>query len=226
MIKIKNKFSNRKASISIIYALCSLLCFAPLAARCDDAIAADDRPVFQQIADLEQARVLLQLEKEKAQLMLDLDRMAAEQSKLRGGDNAGGPDQSAKADAIAQLQKDNAKLQDKLTVLQAQMDKLKTAPAPTPAAGSAAASAADTETAADGVSAQFRLIQIIGVGRELQATIEDLKSGQRRKISVGGQVAGYNIRSISLDEGVVFEKDGTTDTLGVGSSPSSDKSNS
>ena len=38
--------------------------------------------LFQQITDLEQEKVLMQLEKERAQLNLDLDRLAAEKIKL------------------------------------------------------------------------------------------------------------------------------------------------
>ena len=38
--------------------------------------------LFQQITDLEQEKVLMQLEKERAQLDLDLDRLAAEKIKL------------------------------------------------------------------------------------------------------------------------------------------------
>ncbi|MBQ3039578.1 MAG: hypothetical protein IJD41_03420, partial [Alphaproteobacteria bacterium] len=38
--------------------------------------------LFQQITDLEQEKVLMQLEKERAQLDLELDRLAAEKIKL------------------------------------------------------------------------------------------------------------------------------------------------
>ena len=41
-----------------------------------------DGSLFQHITDLEQEKVLMQLEKERAQLNLDLDRLAAEKIKL------------------------------------------------------------------------------------------------------------------------------------------------
>ena len=41
-----------------------------------------DGSLFQQITGLEQEKVLMQLEKERAQLNLDLDRLAAEKIKL------------------------------------------------------------------------------------------------------------------------------------------------
>ena len=49
-----------------------------------DAVAAynPDGSLFQQITDLEQEKVLMQLEKERAQLDLELDRLAAEKIKL------------------------------------------------------------------------------------------------------------------------------------------------
>ena len=49
-----------------------------------DAVMAynPDGSLFQQITDLEQEKVLMQLEKERAQLNLDLDRLAAEKIKL------------------------------------------------------------------------------------------------------------------------------------------------
>ena len=42
-----------------------------------------DGSVFQKITDLEQQKVLMELEKERAQLDLDLDRLAAEKIKLQ-----------------------------------------------------------------------------------------------------------------------------------------------
>jgi type II secretory pathway component PulC len=60
------------------------------------------------------------------------------------------------------------------------------------------------------------LVDIIGAGKQLQATVEDTGSGQRKKLSVGKTLDGYTIKSISLDDGVVFLKDGRTETLNIG----------
>jgi hypothetical protein len=46
--------------------------------------------------------------------------------------------------------------------------------------------------------------------------VEDAANGQRKKISVGKNLDGYAIQSISLDDGVVFEKDGAVETLNIG----------
>ena len=66
-------------------------------------------------------------------------------------------------------------------------------------------------------SDQYRLINVVGAGSQLQATIEDLTTGQTRKLTVGKALDGYTVKSISLDEGVVFvNADGNTQNLNVG----------
>jgi hypothetical protein len=50
----------------------------------------------------------------------------------------------------------------------------------------------------------------------LQATLEDLGNGQRKKIWAGKSIDGYDIKSISLDDGVIFAKDGETMSLNLG----------
>ena len=62
---------------------------------------------------------------------------------------------------------------------------------------------------------KYRLIEIVGAGRQLLATVEDNATGQRKKISVGKDLDGYRIDSVSLDEGVIMSKDGETATLGI-----------
>lgn len=64
-------------------------------------------------------------------------------------------------------------------------------------------------------SDNYRLVNIFGVGSQLQATIKDLQTGQDKKVSVGKIFEGYTVKSISLDDGIVFVKDGDTQTLNV-----------
>ena len=66
------------------------------------------------------------------------------------------------------------------------------------------------------VSKKYKLINVVGVDNQLQATIEEIATGQNRRIAVGKQLDGYIIKSISLNEGIVFEKDGTTESLNIG----------
>ena len=66
------------------------------------------------------------------------------------------------------------------------------------------------------LSNKYKLINVIGVGNQLQATIEDIASGQNKRISVGKQLTGYTVKSISLNDGIVFEKDGVSENLNVG----------
>ena len=58
-------------------------------------------------------------------------------------------------------------------------------------------------------------MNVIGAGSQLQATVEDLSTGQTKRISVGKTLDGYTVKSISLDDGVVFEKDGETQNLNI-----------
>ena len=58
---------------------------------------------------------------------------------------------------------------------------------------------------------------MFGAGSQLQATVQDLANGQNKKLTVGKELDGYKVKSISLDEGVVFVRDGDIQTLNVGS---------
>ena len=69
---------------------------------------------------------------------------------------------------------------------------------------------------AGSLSEQYKLVNVIGVGNELQATIEETTTGQNKRISVGKEIDGYIVKTISLNEGIVFEKDGETETLNIG----------
>jgi type IV pilus biogenesis protein PilP len=178
-----------------------------------DGVAAynADGSVFQKIADMEQEKVLLQLEKERAQLDLDLDRLAAEKIKLHMEIDT----LSGRAEQQQQeLETEKAKLEAEAARLEAQKKALTEQPATASAPAKAAAKTADTAAGND-VSKLFRLVNIVGAGKQLQATLEDSASGQRKKISVGKTIDGYTIKSISLDEGVAFEKDGEIQTLNI-----------
>ena len=60
------------------------------------------------------------------------------------------------------------------------------------------------------------MVNVIGAGSQLQATVEDLSTGQSKRISVGKNLDGLTVKSISLYDGVVFaDKDGTTQNLNV-----------
>ena len=60
------------------------------------------------------------------------------------------------------------------------------------------------------------MINVVGVDNQLQATIEEIATGQNKRISVGKELDGYIVKSISLNEGIVFEKDGETESLNIG----------
>ena len=169
--------------------------------------------LFQQITDLEQEKVLMQLEKERAQLDLDLDRLAAEKIKLHMEIDA----LSGRAETQQQeLETQMAKLEAEAARLAREKESLENA-----ATNAVAAPKATTASKVSGdepeskIGDKFKLVNVIGAGAQLQATIADLNTGQNKRISVGKVLDGWTVKSISLDEGVVFAKDGKTQTLNV-----------
>lgn len=183
-----------------------------------NAVAAYDieGSLFQQITNLEQEKVLMELEKERAQLDLELDRLAAEKIKLHMEiDELSGraeQQQQELQNAQAKLETEAARLEREKEALEAQTQEL--------AARSAAyvntnASGDDSAGAMINFNSQYRLVNVIGAGAQLQATIENLDTGQNRNISVGKVIDGYTVQSISLDDGVVFTNGEDTQTLNI-----------
>ncbi len=188
-----------------------------------DAVAAYNPAgsVFQQITDLEQEKVLMELEKERAQLDLELDRLAAEKIKLHMEiDELSGraeQQQQELENAQAKLETEAARLEREKEELEAQTEELEARRATYTAVTSASAT---TEVAAPAVNFddQYRLVNVIGAGSQLQATIENLSTGQNKTISVGKVVDGYTVQSISLDDGVVFSNGADVQALNVSKS--------
>ena len=171
-----------------------------------------DGSIFQQITDMEQEKVLMQLEKERAQLDLELDRLAAEKIKLHMEidtlSNNAEEQKKALEEQKAELAQEAAKLEQEKRVLAAQKEN--------PTMPVARVAIKSSETPEGSITDKYKLIEIIGAGNQLQATIQDLASGQRKKVFVGKVFDDYTVDSISLDEGVVFEKDSVIETLNIG----------
>ena len=172
-----------------------------------------DGSLFQKIADLEQEKVLLQLEKEKSQLQLDLDRLSSEQKKLAMESEAMDSRAEQQKTQLEQDKQNLAAAQAKLEAQKKAMEQAGVAIGPKQAAPVAAAPAPENTSP---LSERYKLINVMGMGKQLQATVEDLNTGQRKKIWAGKTLDDYTVKSISLDEGVVLLKDGQTQTLGVG----------
>ena len=170
--------------------------------------------VFQQITDLEQEKVLMQLEKERAQLDLDLDRLAAEKIKLHMEIDA----LSGRAEAQQQeLETQMAKLEAEAAKLEREKAELEATPIAKTTSSASSAKTQKVEEEESPISKKYKLVNVIGAGSQLQATVADLTTGQNKRISVGRTLDGFVVKSISLDEGVVFVKGGETQTLNVGS---------
>ena len=183
-----------------------------------DAIAAYqvEGSLFQQITDLEQEKILMQLEKERAQLDLELDRLAAEKIKLHMEiDTLSGRAEQQQQ----QIETEKAKLETEAARLELERERI-LATEVEPISRSSGRSNVEKEEVVNDVdlSKKYKLVNVIGAGNQLQATIADLSSGQNKRISVGKILDGFTVKSISLEDGVVFAKDGKTQTLNVGTS--------
>lgn len=199
-------------------------------AEINDGISADaiedyqvEGSLFQQITDLEQEKVLMQLEKERAQLNLDLDRLAAEKIKLHMEIDT----LSGRAEQQQQeFETERVRLEAEAKRLEKEKEALDSGVEYDVARGAAPVTKksfiAEEETN-DDITQKYKLINVYGAGAQLQATIQELSNGQNKRISVGRDVDGYIVKSISLDEGVLFAKDGETYTLNVGNKTASTK---
>lgn len=172
-----------------------------------------DGSVFKQITDLEQEKVLMQLEKERAQLDLDLDRLAAEKIKLHMEIDA----LSGRADVQQQeLEAQVAKLEAETARLEREKEALEEEPIEIPKTTSVASKKDEAEEE-NQLSKKYKLVNVIGAGSQLQATVADLTTGQNKRLSVGRTLEGFVVKSISLDEGVVLVRGSEKQTLNVGS---------
>ncbi len=222
---------NKKTIFSRSFLVAAIFAFIAMPAFCEegnideemenlsaDAVAAYnvEGSLFEQITSLEQEKVLMQLEKERAQLDLELDRLAAEKIKLHMEiDSLSGraeQQQQELENAQAKLEAEAAKLEREKEAFEAETEAA--------AAKKSSYSSTYSDESADeenkfNFSENYRLVNVFGAGSQLQATIKDLNTGQDKKISVGKVVDGYTVKSISLDDGIIFVKDGDTQTLNV-----------
>ena len=163
--------------------------------------------LFEKITTLEQEKVVVQLEKERAQLDLELDRLNAERIKLQMElDTLSGRAEQQQAElesAKKQLEIQTEKLIRQQEALDEEEDVvIKSKPQPK-----------HEET---GINKKYKLINVVGIDNQLQATIEELSTGQNKRIFVGKELDGYIVKSISLNDGIIFEKDGNIESLNIG----------
>lgn len=168
--------------------------------------------LFQQITDLEQEKVLMQLEKERAQLDLELDRLAAEKIKLHMEIDT----LSGRAEQQQQeLENEKSRLEAEAARIAREKENLESVQAaPERSVQRVKNSDPESEPQID-IAEKYRLVNVIGAGNQLQATVEDLTTGQNKRITVGKNLDGFDIKSISLDDGIVFVKDGVTQNLSI-----------
>ncbi len=205
---LNKKYKTPMAAMFVI-----ALAFMPSLARSAENVNVEEYDpagsMFQMITDLEQEKVIWQLEKEKAQLQLDMDRMAAEQMRLKNEMDAMQGSGNTQAEAL-ELERQRLEIEkQKLEAQRKSIDESVVTPTRT-----SATNRVEVEEQSP-IQEKYRLIEIVGAGRQLLATVEDNATGQRKKISVGKDLDGYRIDSVSLDEGVIMSKDGQIATLGI-----------
>ena len=185
-----------------------------------DAVAAYqvDGSLFQQITDLEQEKVLMQLEKERAQLDLELDRLAAEKIKLHMEiDTLSGRAEQQQQEIETQKAKLEAEAARIEREKESWLKEIEQAEANSKKSVAGSTAVVREEKDVD-VSKNWRLVNVVGAGAQLQATVEDLNNGQKRRVNVGKELDGLTVKSISLYDGVVLvDKDGNTQVLNVSS---------
>lgn len=178
-----------------------------------DAVANYDvkGSLFQQITDLEQEKILMQLEKERAQLDLELDRLAAEKIKLHMEiDTLSGRAEQQQQEIETQkakLEAEAARIEHEKEAWMERTEKEKT---------TTKTVQKKEDVVQDNIADKYRLVNVVGAGNQLQATVEDLSSGQSKRVAVGKVLDGLTVKSISLDDGIVFEgEDGEIQNLNV-----------
>lgn len=181
-----------------------------------DAIADYDiqGSLFQQITELEQEKVLMQLEKERAQLDLELDRLAAEKIKLHMEIDT----LSGRAEQQQQeIETQKAKLEAEAVRIEREKEAMlaeKNQPVVTSSAKSVAKNTMEMQMS--DIAKNYKLVNVVGAGNQLQATVADLNSGQTKRVSVGKKLDNWTVKSISLDDGIVFVgPDGEMQNLNV-----------
>ena len=169
--------------------------------------------LFQQITDLEQEKVLMQLEKERAQLDLELDRLAAEKIKLHMEIDT----LSGRAEQQQQeIETQKAKLEAEAVRIEREKEAMLAEKAEPAAGVKPSTKAVAAAPASSDVAKSYKLVNVVGAGNQLQATVADLSSGQTKRISVGKKLDNWTVKSISLDDGIVFvNPDGEVQNLNV-----------
>ena len=166
--------------------------------------------MFERITNLEQEKVVMQLEKERAQLDLELERLNAEKIKLQMElDTLSGRAEQQQQElemAKAQLEAQTEKIRRQQEMMERESFYSEEEPVVK----------TQEKKEPSSVTSKYKLVNVIGVGNQLQATIEEISTGQNKRIMVGKVLDGYTVKSISLNDGIIFEKDGVSENLNIG----------
>jgi len=182
-----------------------------ISAEALDAYAVEGS-LFEKITNLEQEKLIMKLEAERLKLGMELDDLNTKkmQKQIELDELASRGDQQQEIEAA------KAELDSKIENLKKQIAEMDAQKAEDAKARDVEKEERKKEEKESQINNKFKLVNVIGVGNQLQATIQDMSSGQNKRISVGKQLNGYTVKSISLNDGIVFEKDGVSENLNVG----------
>jgi len=170
--------------------------------------------LFQRITDLEQEKLVMQLETERIKMDLELDRLNKEKIKLQKElDEMSGVEDAASQTDMALIR---AEIETQTEQLKKQIEELQKNQAEQKTEVLSSKGTYTEESESFELASKYKLINVIGVGNQLQATVQDIATGQNKRIAVGKTLDGYVVKSISLSDGIVLERDGVSENLNVG----------
>ena len=115
-----------------------------------------------------------------------------------------------------EIETQKAKLEAEAVRIEREKEAMLAEKAAPEAAVKASTKAAAAAPASYDVAKSYKLVNVVGAGNQLQATVADLNSGQTKRISVGKKLDDWTVKSISLDDGIVFvNSDGEVQNLNV-----------
>ncbi len=177
--------------------------------------------LFQRISDMEQEKVLMKLEMEQARMELDMDKLMSEKIRLQREMEQMQKDteeETRKAEAEKKkIEQEKARLeQERQAFEEEKRNQINRSLSEVAVSTSTQQQVQEEVNEGEKLSDTYRVLDIYGAGNELFVTIENMKNTQKRKLQVGKQLPnGYEVKSISLDDGVTFKKGNDSQTLGV-----------
>ncbi|MBO7644839.1 MAG: hypothetical protein J6S57_00875 [Alphaproteobacteria bacterium] len=172
-----------------------------------------DGSLFEKITNLEQQKLIMKMEAERLKLELELDTLNNQKVKKQMEIE----DMYAKSNQQQEFQIAKKELENQIENLKKQISEIKN----NENIDKEYVKNQDEENTEiinepKQITGKYKMINLVGVGNQLLATVQDVSSGQNIRLAVGKQLDGYTVKSISLVDGIVFEKNGKSEYLNIG----------